>query len=143
VPIQQITCFGSGTLAITCHAKSCLNRDDCRLPFGVGLLLFFGPVSLTIDALSCCDRCLLTVNLFRPITARPITAYRDSHLISGTVVLLGSFDSSPVLPATLLLSCIALAMRQPVVLVGVTCSVRHSCNNAGVTERIQFHLNLS
>jgi hypothetical protein len=102
VPIQQITCFGSGTLAITCHAKSRLNRDDWRLPFGVGLLLFSGPVSLTIDALSCCDRCLLTVNLFRSIASAfgrcsvhptPFVIVTSSRceVFSVTVVLLGSF----------------------------------------------------
>jgi hypothetical protein len=119
--IQQITCFGSGTLAIACHAKSGLNRDNCRLPFGVGLLLFsfFGPVNLTVDA-------LLTVNLFRSIAAAFILdaivlctlpysnasdAFRDSHLISGTVDSFGFYSTVHLFrPATLLLSSVSLLL---------------------------------
>jgi hypothetical protein len=40
----QFSCFGSGTPATSCHAKSCLNRDGCCCYQVVGLL--FSPVHL-------------------------------------------------------------------------------------------------
>jgi hypothetical protein len=67
MPIQQINCFGSGTPAIVCHAKSCLNRDGCCCYRVVGRL--YSPVLLALRSMPCCDRCLLTVNLFWSIAA--------------------------------------------------------------------------
>jgi hypothetical protein len=59
--LLTVNLFGSDTTAIVCHAKSCLNRDSCRLPFGVGLLLF------SAHHCCCCCGVLILIPLGPPL----------------------------------------------------------------------------
>jgi hypothetical protein len=80
VAFQQIACVVPATPAISCHAKSCLNRDDCCCYRVVGLLIPLllrvvwevSPVLLALQSMPCCDRCLLTVNLFWSIASASV-----------------------------------------------------------------------
>jgi hypothetical protein len=167
IPIQQITCFGSGTPAIGLSID-CL---WCRSPH-------LSPVLLALQSMPCCYRCLLTVNLFRSIASAFgrcfmlrcmsttfVIATSSRYLCTGylwycrVTRFIRQFSCylrfrrcvtnrrSPVLvslASTLLRVTPAIRSGS---LLWESPSIRHSCNAyVGVTEsnshllRIQFHL---